>query len=260
VHDKSLAAQETRALLTARKLLPAKRHDVEMSLRGVRRGFGLKVGPTTARTFEARVHELVDGHPTLQTVAEALLAARAELLRRFKDLEKWLLAAARAEERVRRLTTVPPTPRGGPPRDPGRRRAGGADLHRRDRRSHAVPLVAAGGRRFRTDAEPRPVGRDRRRRADLGDRRPRRPADARRGGQRHADAASEGLGLEGLGACRRQACRAAQGAAAVSRPPRLRRRIARPAGARWSRSPASSPSSCTGCSSTAPPSSHGARP
>src|SRR5919106_6649246 len=43
VHCKSGPAQETRALLTARKLLQAKRHDVEMSLRGVLRGFGLKV-------------------------------------------------------------------------------------------------------------------------------------------------------------------------------------------------------------------------
>jgi transposase len=70
VHCKSLAAQETRALLTARKLLQAKRHDVEMNLRGVLRGFGLKVGPTTPKTFETRVRELVEGHPTLETVAE----------------------------------------------------------------------------------------------------------------------------------------------------------------------------------------------
>ena len=35
VHCKSLPAQEVRALLTARKLLQAKRHDVEMSLRGI---------------------------------------------------------------------------------------------------------------------------------------------------------------------------------------------------------------------------------
>src|SRR3954452_12772745 len=45
VHCKSLPAQEVRALLTARKLLQTKNHDVEMSLRGVLRGFGLKVGP-----------------------------------------------------------------------------------------------------------------------------------------------------------------------------------------------------------------------
>ena len=58
VHCKLLPAQEVRALLTTRKLLQAKRHDVEMSLRGVLRGFGLKVGPTTPKTFEGRVQDL----------------------------------------------------------------------------------------------------------------------------------------------------------------------------------------------------------
>ena len=54
VHCKSVLAQETRALLTARKLLQTKHLDVEMSLRGVLRGFGLKVGRTTPRSFAAR--------------------------------------------------------------------------------------------------------------------------------------------------------------------------------------------------------------
>ena len=47
VHCKSLPAQEVRAVLTARKLLQCKLHDVEMCLRGILRGFGLKVGATT---------------------------------------------------------------------------------------------------------------------------------------------------------------------------------------------------------------------
>src|SRR5579862_2012798 len=51
VHCKSIAAQEVRALLTARRLLQGKLHDVEMSLRGVLRGFGLKVGATTPKTY-----------------------------------------------------------------------------------------------------------------------------------------------------------------------------------------------------------------
>jgi len=51
VHCKSIAAQETRALLTARKLIQAKRQDIENSLRGILRGFGLKVGKTTARAL-----------------------------------------------------------------------------------------------------------------------------------------------------------------------------------------------------------------
>src|SRR5690349_161752 len=55
VHCKSLPAQELRAVLTARKQVQGKRHDLEMSLRGILRGFGLKVGPTTPRSFEGRV-------------------------------------------------------------------------------------------------------------------------------------------------------------------------------------------------------------
>jgi transposase len=77
VHCKSVSAQETRALLTARKLLQTKHHDVEMSLRGVLRGFGLKVGRTTPRSFAERIRELVEGHATLTVVAEALLAGRS---------------------------------------------------------------------------------------------------------------------------------------------------------------------------------------
>ena len=71
VHCKSLPAQELRAILTARKLMQSKRHDLEMSLRGILRGFGLKVGQTTPRSFEARVRELTDGHVTLLAVADA---------------------------------------------------------------------------------------------------------------------------------------------------------------------------------------------
>ena len=45
VHCKSIEAQETRAVLTARKLLQSKLRDqLEKSVRGILRGFGLKVG------------------------------------------------------------------------------------------------------------------------------------------------------------------------------------------------------------------------
>jgi len=107
VHCKSLPAQEVRALLTARKLLQGKNHDVEMSLRGVLRGFGLKVGPTTPRTFSSRVRELVTGHTTLSTIAEAMLAARDMLFSEWQKLEKRLRSLARNDDRVRRLMTTP---------------------------------------------------------------------------------------------------------------------------------------------------------
>ena len=107
VHCKSLPAQEMRALLTARKLLQAKHHDVEMGLRGVLRGFGLKVGPTTARSFAGRVRELVDGHPTLSALAGAMLAAREVLGEQLQVLEKRLRSLAREDARTGLLMTVP---------------------------------------------------------------------------------------------------------------------------------------------------------
>src|SRR5271167_4104739 len=107
VHCKSLPAQEVRALLTARKLLQTKNHDVEMCLRGVLRGFGLKVGKTTPRTFVSRIRELVDGHATLSVVAESLIAARATLFGQWQQLEKRLRSLARQDGRVRLLMTAP---------------------------------------------------------------------------------------------------------------------------------------------------------
>jgi transposase len=107
VHCKSLPAQEVRALLTARKLVQSKRHDTEMSLRGILRGFGLKVGMTTARTFAGRVRDLVAQHPTLTAIAEALLAVWVALGEQLQRLEKRVRAAARADARTRLLMSVP---------------------------------------------------------------------------------------------------------------------------------------------------------
>src|SRR3954468_13540120 len=107
VHCKSLPAQELRAVLTARKLVQGKRHDIEMSLRGILRGFGLKVGPTTPRIFEGRVRQLVEGHPTLLAVADALLLARATLGEQLGKLQKRLLSLARDDTRARLLMSTP---------------------------------------------------------------------------------------------------------------------------------------------------------
>ena len=78
-----------------------------MSLRGVLRGFGLKVGPTTPKTFEGRVRDLIAYHDTLRTIADALLKARAVLEQEFKAIEKRLDALARAHVPTRQLMTTP---------------------------------------------------------------------------------------------------------------------------------------------------------
>jgi hypothetical protein len=107
VHCKSMEAQETRALLTARRLVKSKLHDVEMSLRGILRGFGLKVGRTGKTEFEARIRELVAGHPTLQAIAEPLLTVRGVLRRELGGFEKRVRAMARCDPRARLLMTTP---------------------------------------------------------------------------------------------------------------------------------------------------------
>jgi transposase len=54
VHCKSQPSQDTRTLLTARKQLLVKAIDVELCLRGLLRGYGLKMGVTTAPRFATR--------------------------------------------------------------------------------------------------------------------------------------------------------------------------------------------------------------
>jgi transposase len=107
VHCKSMEAQETRAMLTARKLVQKELLETESSLRGILRGFGLKVGKTTPVRFEGRIRELVAGHPSLEVVASALLSVRAALRRELDGFEKRLRAVARTDTRTRLLMTTP---------------------------------------------------------------------------------------------------------------------------------------------------------
>jgi transposase len=107
VHCKSIGAQETRAMLTARKLVQSKLRDVENSLRGILRGFGLKVGATTPKRFAGRIKELVTGHPMLEAIAMSLLAVHDVLLREFNSFERRVRTMARSDARARLLMSTP---------------------------------------------------------------------------------------------------------------------------------------------------------
>ena len=107
VHCKSISAQETRATLTARKLVQSKLRDVENSLRGILRGFGLKVGKTTEREFAGRINQLVTNHPQLQRIADALLAVREVLRTEFAAFQKQTRKMARSDSRTRLLMSTP---------------------------------------------------------------------------------------------------------------------------------------------------------
>jgi transposase len=107
VHSKSLAAQEARALLAGRRMLLSKLLDLELSIRGILRGFGLKLGETSRSRFAGRVHELAAGQAMLVAVVEPMLRAREALRAEAAALHRRLLAVVRGHPVCRRLMTVP---------------------------------------------------------------------------------------------------------------------------------------------------------
>ena len=97
-------------MLVGRKLLQGKLLDVELSLRGILRGFGLKLGIVSRGRFVARVRELVAGQPMLERVAEPMLRARDVLRAEYQVLHRAVLAIVRDWSRSpspRRSTTRP---------------------------------------------------------------------------------------------------------------------------------------------------------
>jgi transposase len=149
VHRKSVPSQEVRALLGARKQLQIKVMDLEQTLRGLLRGFGLKVGDVSRGTLPVRVRELVAGHAMLERIVEPLLAAREAMWREFATLHREVLAVVKTDQVCRRLMTVPGV---------------GAVVSLTFRAAvddpRAVCQVKGGRRLFRPDAQALPVGRD----------------------------------------------------------------------------------------------------
>ena len=76
VHCKTVSSQEMRALLTSRKSVQTVLVNLELSLRGVLRNFGLKLGQVSKGRYEARVRDLIAGNAMLEAAAEPILRAR----------------------------------------------------------------------------------------------------------------------------------------------------------------------------------------
>src|SRR3954454_16943333 len=112
VHCKSPPAQEIRALLVGRKLLQGKLLDVELSIRGILRGFGLKLGEVSRGRGSgggcgAGAGGRVAGQPMLERVVEPMLRAREALRAEYQVLHRAMLTIVRGDATCRRLMTVP---------------------------------------------------------------------------------------------------------------------------------------------------------
>jgi hypothetical protein len=220
VHCKSMEAQETRAMLTARKLVQKMLHEVEMSLRGVLRGFGLKVGKTTPVQFEARIKELVAGHQNLEVDRAFAACSACHAAARVQRLRE-TAACDGARRHASAAFDV----------DARRRHDRGAHLRIRHRRSLAVQVVESRRGAFRPDADQVSVRGDRPHRPDLQDRRRLGARGALRKRPYHPHQADQGLhGFEELGDADRQAGRHEQSQGGAR--PQARRHHASDAG-RW---------------------------
>lgn len=106
VHVKTTRAQDDRAVLGQRKLVQGQLHALSLSVRGLLKGYGLKLGRVSESDFAARVRDLVADQPLLRELCKATLAAREALLASFDTLDG--LMRERAKSAVcQRLMTMP---------------------------------------------------------------------------------------------------------------------------------------------------------
>jgi transposase len=107
---KSRCGYELRSLLAAREVLVRSRVKIENEIRGLLRTFGVLFGKSVGG-FSRRVDEIINGEldasPVIRDVIIALAKARAALLDRIKDLDRRVLAAAKAHSTARLFMSAP---------------------------------------------------------------------------------------------------------------------------------------------------------
>jgi len=109
VHVKSPAAQSMRTTLTARMQLVASQLQIEGTIRGLMRVYGLKIGAIHRNRFAARVRELLEtaALAELSAAIEPLLRVREVMRGERKTVDRTLAASARRCDVGRRLMTIP---------------------------------------------------------------------------------------------------------------------------------------------------------
>lgn len=105
-HCKSVSAQEVRAVLGARKAIQQGMIALEMSMRGLLRNFGRKVGAISRGRYEQRIRELADGNPMLETATAPMLRARATLRQELAGLERLVRQMVQDDPVCRRLMSM----------------------------------------------------------------------------------------------------------------------------------------------------------
>lgn len=107
VYIKSDEAYRLRLLLTARRNLKRKCLDLDNTIRHSLKAFGVKLGPVAKGKFEARVRDLLNGDPVLESLVDGLLNARRTLLEEHLKLHNLIVRMVGHDPLMRRFTGVP---------------------------------------------------------------------------------------------------------------------------------------------------------
>src|SRR3954453_11888868 len=109
VHVKSPAAQGMRTTLAVRMQLVASQLQIENTIRGLLKVYGLKIGAIHRNRFAARVAELLAmaSLPQLAAAIEPLLRVRESMRAERKAFDRTFAAQSRQDEVTRRLITIP---------------------------------------------------------------------------------------------------------------------------------------------------------
>jgi len=107
VHVKTIPAREQRTLLAARSTLMRRQKDIENSVRGLLKGFGLRLGRLLRGRWDDAVRDIVSGNTMLASIMEPLLVVRRALREQLAVLDKQARDIARTDTVCRRLMTAP---------------------------------------------------------------------------------------------------------------------------------------------------------
>jgi transposase len=107
VHMKTRASLEARLMLTNRSLVLRQRLQLQNTIRGTLKGFGLKLGAASQGRFLAKIRLLIADRPVLQAAIEPLLAAWQALRLTFLELDRLVRRAAAEDPVCRLLMTAP---------------------------------------------------------------------------------------------------------------------------------------------------------
>jgi transposase len=107
VHAKTVSARERRVLLGARETLVRRTRDLDNSVRGLLRGFGLRPPRLLRDRWSDTVRQLIAAHPVLMAAIDPILVARDKLSDELARLDRLVRDQARHDPVCRRLMTAP---------------------------------------------------------------------------------------------------------------------------------------------------------